>query len=123
MNMNDIDMNDKRKALAKLMSNYVDKNNCIDLTTFRSKHMKEYSLIPYYYGSIKNALEQNGWVKVVHLKRNNNSTVSFKDKLAFYALHELRRNHTLEEIGAQFGGITKSCVHQMYIALEKNINK
>ena len=91
------------------------------LAEFRVQHPKEYSLIPHYFGSIREALRVNGWVKINRVCRDGILMPTLKDQLAFYALNELHKEHTFDSIGHKFGGTTRMCVRQLYTVLKKNI--
>lgn len=112
---------DKKAELKAALEKYVVDNE-INLSEFRAKHPKEYSLIPHYFGSISEALRENGWIKINRVRRDGTLVPTLKDQLAFYALNELRKEHTFGDIGKAFGGTTRMCVRQLYVALEKNIN-
>ena len=111
---------EKREELIKVMSKYVDSDNCFDVTKFRLENSSEYSLIPHYFGGINKAIDELGWVKVIKRNGKNGETATFKDLLAFKMLEELRKNNTLDEIAEQFG-VTKSLVRQLHLSLKKNV--
>jgi hypothetical protein len=111
---------DKKTELTNLLKKYVVDNE-INLSEFRVQHPKEYSLIPHYFGSIREALRVNGWVKINRVCRDGILMPTLKDQLAFYALNELHKEHTFDSIGHKFGGTTRMCVRQLYTVLKKNI--
>ncbi len=111
---------DKKTELTNLLKKYVVDNE-INLSEFRVQHPKEYSLIPHYFGSIREALRVNGWVKINRVRRDGTLMPTLKDQLAFYALNELHKEHTFDSIGQKFGGTTRMCVRQLYTVLKKNI--
>lgn len=112
---------DKRTHLTDLMKKYVNEQGSIDITAFRLENPTEYALLPHYFGTINNAIEQNGWVKVVKTKGQQGPRARLRDQLALYALRELRKKHTLDQIGEKFGGVTRAAVGQLYKALEKEM--
>ena len=111
---------DKKTELTNLLKKYVVDNE-INLSEFRVQHPKEYSLIPHYFGSIREALRVNGWIKINRVRRDGTLMPTLKDQLAFYALNELHKEHTFDSIGHKFGGTTRMCVRQLYTVLKKNI--
>ena len=112
----------KREELHKIMLKYVT-NGCIDLIQFREENKAAYTRVPYYFGSITNAINQYGWEKLNRLTNvDNKPVVSFKDRVAHYALSQLKEKYTLQTSGDYFG-VSKACVRQLYNALDKNINQ
>ena len=111
---------DKKTELTNLLKKYVVDNE-INISEFRVQHPKEYSLIPHYFGSIREALRVNGWIKINRVRRDGTLMPTLKDQLAFYALNELHKEHTFDSIGHKFGGTTRMCVRQLYTVLKKNI--
>ena len=111
---------DKKTELTNLLKKYVVDNE-INLSEFRVQHPKEYSLIPHYFGSIREALRVNGWIKINRVRRDGTLMPTLKDQLAFYALNELHKEHSFDSIGHKFGGTTRMCVRQLYTVLKKNI--
>jgi len=112
---------DKRTQLVELMKKYVDEQGSIDITKFRLENPTEYALLPHYFGGVNSAVEQCGWVKVVKTKCQQGTRARLRDQLAYYALRELRKKHTLDQIGEQFGGVTRAAVNQLYKVLEHEI--
>ncbi len=112
---------DKRTQLIELMKKYVNDQGSIDITTFRLENPTEYALLPHYFGGVNSAIEQCGWVKVVRTKGKQGTRARLRDQLAYYALRELRKKHTLDQIGEQFGGVTRAAVNQLYKVLENEI--
>lgn len=110
----------KKTELTNLLKKYVVDNE-INLSEFRVQHPKEYSLIPHYFGSIREALRVNGWIKINRVRRDGTLMPTLKDQLAFYALNELHKEHTFDSIGHKFGGTTRMRVRQLYTVLKKNI--
>ena len=113
---------DKKTQLIELMKNYVNEQGSIDITNFRLENPTEYALLPHYFGTINNAIEQNNWIKVVKTNGQTGPRTRLRDQLAFYALKELRKKNTLDQIGERFGNVSRAAVGQLYKALEKEID-
>lgn len=116
-------MNTERKErLTNLMKKYVSKGNIIDISAFRKDNPNEYALLSHYFGSVNNAIEDNGWVKVQ--TRTKGKKVTLKNQLAFMALEKMRKDEkkTLEEI-ADMTGVSRAAVNQMHNALRKMIDE
>ena len=106
----------KKEQLKSLMKETVT-NNIFDVNAFREKHSTEYATLPYYFGSVNSAIEQNGWIKSAKVKTK---TVTLRNMLAYYALSNLREEKTLEEIAKEFG-VTRTAVNQLFNALKEEI--
>ena len=113
---------DKRQQLTELMSPYVNEIGIIDITKFRAEHPTDYALLPHYFGTVKNAIEYCGWVKVNKTIGKHGEKITLRDQLAFHALRQLRKQYTLDQIGDMFGGSSRAAVGQLYKALECELN-
>jgi hypothetical protein len=67
---------DRKQQLVNLMSNYVDENNCIDISRFRTENPDEYALLPHYFGTVNNAVESNGWAAAARSSPPANCTAA-----------------------------------------------
>jgi coproporphyrinogen III oxidase-like Fe-S oxidoreductase len=110
---------DKKIELRKEMEPYVDDHRCIDISKFRKENPKIYALLPHYYGSVSEAIEENGWVKV---GRREGQTPTLKNQLAYEMLKELREKQgvTLQKI-AEKHGVSRAAINQLYQALKSTI--
>jgi predicted XRE-type DNA-binding protein len=113
---------DRKQQLVNLMSNYVDENNCIDISRFRTENPDEYALLPHYFGTVNNAVESNGWVKIIKTTGKEGQRVTLRNQLAYDMLLELRKNETLEQIAQKYG-VTRPAVNQLFKALKSTINQ
>ena len=111
---------DKKEQLIESMAEYAI-DGCIDITRFRLERPTDYALLPHYFGTINNAIEQNGWIKIVKTKGKQGLRTRLRDQLALYALRELRKDHTLDQIGEKFGSVTRAAINQLHKALEKEM--
>jgi DNA-binding transcriptional ArsR family regulator len=114
---------DKQTELSILMKKYVSEQGMIDITSFRVENPTEYALLPHYFGTVNNAIESNGWVKVVKTKGVQAPRMNLRDQLALYALSELRKKETFEQIGEKFGGVSRAAVSQLYKVLAAEAGK
>lgn len=115
-------MNDKKNMIKEKMEEYVDSNNCIDITAFRKENPSEYALLPHYFGGVNQAIEEFGWIKIQKNKTESGSKVTLKNRLAYEAIKEMKKNHTFEEIGNMMG-VSRMAVSQLYRVLEAEIKK
>ena len=106
----------KKEYLKSLMKEFVS-NNIFDVNAFREKYPTEYAMLPYYFGSITFAIEQNGWIKSAKIKTK---PATLRNQLAYLALNNLREDKTFEEIAKEFG-VTKAAVSQLFAALKEEI--
>lgn len=111
---------DKKKQLHDLMKKYVDNNNCINISKFRQDNPSEYALLPHYFGSVNQAIEEYGWVKVIKTKGKEGNRVTLRNQLAYDMLKQMRKNKTLEDI-AQTYGVTRPAINQLFKALEASM--
>ncbi len=107
----------KKEQLVELMEEYVN-GNIIDISKFRNENPNDYALLSHYFGSVNEAIEKNGWVKIQ--RRGKQGTVTLRNKLAYDMLKQMREHHTLEEIAQKYG-VTRPGVNQLYKALESSI--
>ena len=112
-----MDKVNKKENLKSLMKSFVS-NNIFDVNSFREKYPTEYAMLPYYFGSINSAIEQNGWIKTSKIKTKS---VTLRNQLAYKALLELRKDNTFEEIAKQYG-VSKAAVSQLFSALKNEID-
>ncbi|MNB73737.1 hypothetical protein D3C81_496950 [compost metagenome] len=113
----------KKQAIIDLLSQYKDSSGNIDMTRFREEQSSAYTRIPYYFGSVENALQQ------FHLVATGNSVgkgsptnrLTLRNELAYDMLVELRKNHTLEEIGSMYGGVSRAHVNQLFQSLDMSV--
>lgn len=104
----------KKQEIQQKISKYV-KSGVLDITTFRNDNPSLYATIPYYFGGINKMLDELGLIKVQKVHGKNNAT--FRNKLAYDKLAELRKDHTLEEIAKMYG-VTRALVNQLYQSLD-----
>ncbi len=110
----------KKKELINLIMEYTNDNG-FDITKFRKENKKEYSLIPHYFGSINEAMNELHLVKVVTGTIKEGNKLTLKDNLAYQQIKLLRDNgKTFEEIANQFG-VSKMLVSRMYSVLQDKI--
>lgn len=113
-------MFDKKKQLEMLMKKYVDKNNCIDIAKFRQDNPNDYALLSHYFGSVNQAIENNGWVKVQKTSSKTGKKVTLRNQLAYEAIKNMRKDSTLEQIATKYG-VTRAAINQLFHALESTI--
>lgn len=107
----------KKEELKQSIMKYTI-NDCFDITKFRVEREKDYMLIPHYFGSVSECMEELHLVKVVSgtVKEGNNLTL--KDALAFDQIKSLReKGLTYEEIAKKYG-VSKVLVSKMFRVLE-----
>lgn len=112
----------KKEQLQELMKQYVDSNNCIDISEFRKNHPNEYALLPHYFGGINEAIEQNGWINISKTNNKKGETVTLRNQLAYHMLKNLRKEKTLQQIADEFH-CSRPAINQLYHALDAQINK
>ncbi|MNV54170.1 hypothetical protein D3C71_1463440 [compost metagenome] len=113
----------KKHEIIGLLSQYRDENGNVDMTKFREDQSSAYTRIPYYFGSVENALQQ------LHLVASGNSIgkgsptnrLTLRNELAYDRLVDLRKNHTLEEIGTMYGGVSRAHVNQLFQSLDISV--
>lgn len=117
-------MTDKKTELYNIMKQYVDENNCIDISRFHEEHTKEYSLLAHYYGSVNKAIAEYGWVKINKTQRKDGKqSMVLRDQLALDMLDLLRKGgkvdkQTLEEIAEKYE-VTRPAINQLHGALKR----
>lgn len=110
----------KKEELIGLIKNYVVEDY-FDITKFRLEHEKEYMLIPHYFGSVNDAMEELHLVKIVSGTIKQGNKLTLKDALAYDQIKSLRDNGmTYEEIAKKYG-VSKVLVSKMFRALETKI--
>lgn len=109
---------EKKKQELKLIINKYVNNNVLDITTFRLENPKLYTSIPYYFGTVTKMLDELGLIKIQKTAGKNNLT--FRNRLAYDRISELRKDHTLEEIANMYG-VTRALVNQLFQALDVSI--
>lgn len=114
-------MFDKKKQLFDLVKQYVDGNNCVDISSFRNEHPSAYALIPHYFGGISQMIEKNGWIKVVNSKGKKGEKPTLRNQLAFDHLIALRKHLTLDQIATKYN-VSRQAVNQLFKALENNLS-
>lgn len=114
---------DKKVELTDLMKRYVDEDNCIDIAQFHVENQKAYSLLPHYFGSVNNAIADNGWIKITRPQHIKINTVSLSDQLAYDMLETMRnKGMTYEQIAGKYG-VSKAAISQRHKALQKATSK
>lgn len=112
----------KKEELIGLIKNYVVEDY-FDITKFRLEHEKEYMLIPHYFGSVNDAMEELHLVKIVSGTIKQGNKLTLKDSLAYDQIKTLRDSGmTYEEIAKKYG-VSKVLVSKMFRALESKIEK
>jgi truncated hemoglobin YjbI len=106
---------DKKQEIKNVVMKYAA-NNIFDITKFREENSKIYATIPYYFGSIDKMLDEFGLIRI----QKSKNKVTFRNRLAYDYLKELREKHTLEEIANMYG-VTRALINQQYQALELTI--
>lgn len=111
---------EKRRELVDLIMLYTN-DNSFDITRFRKENKKEYSLIPHYFGSINEAMNELHLVKLVTGTVKEGNKLTLKDNLAYQQIKYLRdKGLTFEEIAKQFG-VSKMLVSRMYSVLQDKL--
>ena len=117
----DINRETKKEELKNLIKEYTV-DDCFDISNFRKDHEKEYRLIPHYFGSINEAMEELHIIKITSGTAKKGNKLTLKDQLAFDMLKELRdKNITFEEISQKYG-VSKMLVSKMYKVLGEKID-
>jgi len=107
----------KKEQLTQEINKYVE-SNIFDISKFRLEKPKLYATLPYYFGGIDNMLTQLGLVKIQ--KSQSKHKVTFRNRLAYDYLKQLRESYTLEQIAAKYG-CSRSLINQQFQALEITI--
>lgn len=104
----------KKQEITTAIMKYV---NCsvFDISKFRQENPKLYATLPYYFGGIDNMLSQLNLVKVQKSQVKNK--VTFRNRLAYDYLKQLREKHTFEEIAIMYG-VSRALINQQLQALE-----
>jgi len=113
-------MADRKEELQTLMQGFVNDKKCIDIAAFHKKYKKEYSLLPHYFGSVNEAIEQMGWIKISKAQHVKGKGATLKNQLAYDYLQYLRKNNTLEDIANKYG-VTRAAIGQLHKALKSTI--
>lgn len=109
----------KKDEIKEVILKYV-KDGVLDISKFRKENKSIYSTISYYYGSINNMLDELNLIKVQKIK--NKSNVTFRNRLAYDMLCELRKEHTMEQIAKMYG-VSRALVNQLHQSLDIAIKK
>ena len=110
----------KRKELRDLIMSYSNDNG-FDITKFRKENKKEYNLIPHYFGSINEAMNELNLVKMVTGTVKEGNKLTLKDALAYDRIKQLRESgKTFEEIANQYG-VSKMLVNRMFTVLQDKV--
>jgi hypothetical protein len=119
-----------KQEILNVMSKYKDEYGNVDTSKFREEHKDQYSKIPYYFGNIENALialrENNPNIVIESSNKEKDSggptnRATLRNKLAYSHLLYLRKNHTFEEIGQMYGGVSRAHVRQLMESLEASV--
>ena len=112
----------KKQEILDLMSKYKDEHGNVDMTKFREEQTSAYARIPYYFKSVEGALQAlNSGLSSEVSKGSPTNKLTLRNSLAYDKLVELRKNHTLEEIGNMYGGVSKAYVRQLFESLEMSV--
>lgn len=116
----------QRREILDLMSKYKDVHGNVDMTEFREKEHSAYSRIPYYFKTVEGALQALNSIgddseSKIAAKGSPTNKLTLRNALAYDHLVELRKNHTLEEIGKMYGNVSRAYVRQLMESLEMSV--
>lgn len=115
---------EKKMEIIEFMKQYKDENGNVDLSRLRKEEPKVYAKIPYYFGSIDQAVielltDSSEEIKL-SAKGATINRKTMRNQLAFDMLNILREKYTLEEIGKMYG-VSRAHVNQLYQSLAKSL--
>lgn len=112
----------KKQEILDLMSQYRDEHGNVDMTKFREEQSSAYARIPYYFKTVEGALQAlNVGLTGEVAKGSPTNKLTLRNSLAYDRLVELRKTHTLEEIGNMYGGVSRAHVRQLFESLEMSV--
>ena len=81
----------------------------LNITTFRNLHKKEYGKLGSYFGSVSNALEEAGIIKVTSQKTSPTLIM----KLAYNMIKEQNKDKSLAKIAADYQ-VSRAALSSLY---------
>jgi hypothetical protein len=107
-----------KERIVLLLIKSMDENKCIDIGKFRKEHSSEYALLNHYFGSVDEAVNVVGGVKIT----TTQTKVKLRDRLAYDMITFLRKDNSLEQIAKKYH-VTRSGINQLYHHLSVIVNR
>jgi hypothetical protein len=104
-----------KMQIIKKMKGYIDDRGILNISEFRNDNPKEYSKIPMCFGSVDNAVEVLGAIKLT----NQKNTPTLKMMLAYDYLELLvKQGNTMGSIAKKYD-VSRANVNRLYTGLKK----
>lgn len=108
----------KREELQNILKQNVENGKYINISKFRKKYTKEYSLLHHYFGNVENALNSIGAVKI-STSSSANEEMTLRNQLAYDMIKKMKLEDkmTFSKIAKHYH-VSRSALTNLFHRLE-----